>query len=159
MQREFDLNSLADLGLDTKESYHVYDFWSQRRLGAADPGRAVPLSFEPSSVRLLAIRKDTGTPQVLGTDRHFTQGAVELERVRWENISRTLSGTALGAPAMEWTMAVHIPAGFTWNQKDFRCRDYPGFSVATPAKETLEVRFRFGEADRVNWSLEFVKSA
>ncbi len=159
MQRDFDLNSLENLGLDSKESYHVFDFWTQQNLGTADPGRAMSLNSEPSSVRLLAIRKNTGIPQVIGTDRHFTQGAVELEGVRWESISRTLSGTALGAPAMEWTMVVHVPEGFTWDQRSRRYRDYAGFSVAAPAKGTLEVHFVFGEADRVDWSLEFVESA
>jgi hypothetical protein len=158
MKREFDLNWLADLGLDSKETHHVYDFWSQQPVGTTGPGCSVPLSFEPSSVRLLAIRRDTGTPQVIGTDRHFTQGAVELEGVRWESISRTLSGTALGALAMEWTLVVHVPDGFRWDQENARYRDYPGFSVAAPAKGTLEVRFRFDEAERVDWSLEFVRS-
>ena len=159
MEREFDLSSLADLGLDPRELYHVFDFWTQQLLGSAEPGRPVPFNSAPSSVRLLAIRKDTGAPQVVGPDRHFTQGAVELEGVHWEGISRTLSGTALGAPAMEWTMVVHVPDQFAWGQRNPRYRDYAGFSVATPAKGTLEVRFRFGEAERVDWSLEFVKSS
>lgn len=60
---------------------------------------------------------------------------------------------------MEWTMTVHVPAGFTWDQKGFRYRDYTGFSVASPARETLEVRFLFAESARVSWSLEFVKNA
>lgn len=71
------------------------------------------LKQEPTSVNLLAIHEKTGEPQVLGTDRHFTQGGIELTQVKWDNGTRVLAGTALGKPGMTWSLAIYAPEGFT----------------------------------------------
>ena len=68
---------LSRLRLDPGKSYLIYEFWSQRLLAAAN--QTVRLMLAPSSVSLLAIHEKRGVPQVLSTDRHYTQGALELE--------------------------------------------------------------------------------
>ncbi len=41
------------------------------------------MTIEPGSVTLLALHAATGAPQLLSTSRHVTQGAIEIEDVRW----------------------------------------------------------------------------
>ena len=77
--REF---KLSRLGLEPTSTYLVYDFWEQHLL--AETSDVLRLQFAPASVRLLAIRAQHGVPQVISTDRHYTQGAMELAQVQWD---------------------------------------------------------------------------
>ena len=83
--------NLARIGADPANTYLIYDFWEQRPLTEAR-GK-LQLQMEPSSVKLLGIRPQQNVPQVLGTDRHFTQGGLELENVHWDEGGLRLSGT------------------------------------------------------------------
>ena len=71
------LVSWTELGLDAKQPYHVYDFWSGSYLGAWESG--VIVDVPPADVRVLTIvpaQKDR--PVLLSTSRHITQGWVDL---------------------------------------------------------------------------------
>jgi hypothetical protein len=91
-------------------------------------------------------------PQVVGTDRHYTQGAIELTQVQWDSAQRTLSGIGLGAPGMHWTLSIYVPEGFTWQAKQ---RETPGMTVVSRADKLLRARLYFAETDRVAWSFTF----
>src|SRR5207245_9343699 len=97
---------------ESTPSYLAYDFWDQRLLPLSNG--TVRLRFPPASVRLLALRAQHDMPQVVGTDRHYTQGAVELAQVQWDAAQRTLSGIGLGAPGMHWTLPTSGSGGFPW---------------------------------------------
>ena len=104
---------------------------------------------------LAAIREKTSHPQVLGTDRHYTQGGVELEGVRWDDAARALSGAALGGRGTTWKMTVRVPPGHTWAEPDPRhYHDTPDYS-AIAAAGLLHVRFDFSRAERIAWTLRF----
>jgi hypothetical protein len=152
VRREF---ALSRLGLDPQKSYLVYTFWPQRLL--TDASRTVPLQFAPASVHLLAIHEKRGVPQVLSTDRHYTQGALELADVHWEAGPSTLSGVALGAPGLRWTLTIYVPAGFTWDAEQVMTRsgDYH-ITVHTETRHLLRIQFTFGHTDRVPWSVRFL---
>ena len=141
---------VSRLGLESTTPYLVYDFWEQRLLAA--PGGTVRLRFAPASVYLLAVHAQRGMPQVVGTDRHYTQGAVELTQVQWDSAQRTLSGIGLGAPGMHWTLSIYVPEGFTWQAKQ---RETPGMTVVSRADKLLRARLYFAETDRVAWSFTF----
>jgi len=149
--REFPLQRL---GLDPRKTYLIYEFWSQRLL--AEVNRAVSLAWEPSSVNLLAIHEKRGVPQVLGTDRHYTQGAVELEDVRWDAEARTLSGVGLGVPGTTWRLAIYTPEGYNWGSRKVEYfRDYGNFSLISYEENILRLALDFGETGRVSWSVNF----
>src|SRR5262249_30474464 len=68
---------------------------------------------------VIALREALGHPQLLGTNRHFTQGATDLEDESWDDAARTLTlrfhvdaGAATAIP-FEYRVRVHAPAGFT----------------------------------------------
>jgi hypothetical protein len=147
--------AVSRLGLDPQKSYLVYTFWPQRLL--AETSDRVPLQFAPASVHLLAIHEKRGVPQVLSTDRHYTQGALELEDVHWDAAQATLSGIALGAPGLNWTVTIYVPEDFTWDagQTIPRHEDY---TIAVRADEShlVRVQITFVGTDRVPWSVLFL---
>lgn len=141
---------LARLGLDPRKSYLVYEFWSQRLLG--NVSERIRLELPPASVHHLAIREKQGVPQVLSTDRHYTQGAVEFEEITWDAASKTLSGVALGKPGMTWMLTVYVPPQYQWLGKDAGASNLSDLSHEA---SLLRARVRFDTSDRTNWSLRF----
>jgi hypothetical protein len=143
---------LAQLELDPRKTYLAYEFWTQKFLG--EFRGKLDLHFEPAAVNLVGLREKTGAPQVLGTDRHITQGAVELEKVAWNAETKTLAGIALGAAGMEWRLMVFVPAGYAANPIP---ADRKGYSVVSNQDRVLCVRFDFAERERIDWALTFKK--
>ncbi len=144
-QRELEL---AGLGLDAKKTYLAFEFWTQKFLGEV-VGK-LPLHFVPAQVNLVALREMTDVPQILGTDRHYTQGAIELENVAWNNTA--LTGQALGAPGMKWRMSVHVPSGWI-----FDATSKNDHWTTSLDNNILRVQFDFGDASKVDWTLQFRK--
>jgi hypothetical protein len=69
----------ADLGLDPAQPYHVYDFWSGVYLGPWQGG--VFLDIPATDVRVLTIVPASHRPVLISTDRHITQGWVDLQEL------------------------------------------------------------------------------
>ena len=145
---------LSVLGLDGDTPYLVYEFWTQRLL--TDTHSHMALRFPPGSVHLLAVREKLGRPQVLSTDRHYTQGAVELTQVYWDAARSTLSGVGLGAPGMSWTLALYVPEGFRWDADRHQIMSSPpAVSVVSYTEHILQVQLHFSNTDRVPWAFTF----
>ncbi len=109
---------------ETTRSYTVtcdgdclaYEFWSETFLGRKSGTFSVDV--DPRRAKVLALRTPTGAPQLLGTNRHLTQGATDMGPLAWDAEGRTLSGTltgAVGTPTAPWEyhLAFYLPAGFT----------------------------------------------
>jgi hypothetical protein len=131
---------LSRLGLAAHTPYLVYDFWEQRLLAVTSD--SLRLHFAPSSVRLLALHEKRSVPQVVGTDRHYTQGAVELTQVRWDANQGILSGIGLGAPGLSWTLTIYVPEGFMWSPNQY---ETPDIAVVSYENNLLRARLHFAE--------------
>jgi len=70
------LVSWEELGLRPNQVYHVYDFWQGMYLGAWD--RGVFLVVPPADVRVITIVAEEPRPVLVSTNRHITQGWVDL---------------------------------------------------------------------------------
>jgi hypothetical protein len=66
-----------ELGLDPDSDYRLFEFWTSADCGTAR-GAFTVRDLPPHHTRLFAIRRHTGALQILGTDAHFTMGAVEI---------------------------------------------------------------------------------
>ncbi len=97
-----------ELGEPADRRFLGWEFWGGTFLGART-GR-LELSVPARSVRLVSLRPDRGRPQVLTTDRHLTQGGVELKDERWAG--RTLTATVRTVGGFPLTLRVALPAGF-----------------------------------------------
>ena len=82
--------TFAEIGLDPKADYLIYDYWNSRFLGRFKD--RFDLTVNAQSNALLAVHPDLNRPQFLSTDRHLTQGATCLEAMEWDDRKRVLTG-------------------------------------------------------------------
>lgn len=71
---------LAEAGLPPGE-YLAYEFWGEQYLGSLSDVLEVSLPGE--GCMMIALRRRTGRPQLVGTTRHILQGKVEIGGVDW----------------------------------------------------------------------------
>jgi hypothetical protein len=144
---------LSRLGLDCAQTYLAFDFWKQRLVGEVTNELGVTVA--PGSVTLLALHAATGAPQVLSTSRHVTQGAIEIEDVRWNEIERTLSGISTGPAHSAHDVFVYVPGDHPWTwEKPARFRDYAGYSLKLVDSNIVRVSVRFENETRVPWKID-----
>jgi hypothetical protein len=108
--------SFAALGLDASKDYLVFDFFGQKLLGTFREGCDVNL--EPHSNVLLAVHPDLGRPQLLSTDRHITQGGVELLEMAWNDASAELACTFAMVERDRFSAYFHVPSAFILDKAD-----------------------------------------
>ncbi len=118
-KRVFDLKALqvkeADYaGWDSwKGEYLAWDFWDQRFLGVFS--KKMKLRLGPSSCLVAALRRRTGAPQLLSTDRHITQGGDEIEDCKWSEKDGKLSGSfKRGVKGRSFSLFVYVPANYQY---------------------------------------------
>jgi hypothetical protein len=109
-QKGFDF---AELGLDPEAGYAVYEFWTGTSHGVRS-GR-FELEVPGHGTRLLAVHRATPHPQFLSSDRHITQGGVELKALAWDAASKTLAGTVVAVKGFPLTLRFRVPPGYTFD--------------------------------------------
>lgn len=133
--------SMHEFGLDSITKYLAYDFWNDKFLGVVE-GSVQTTALAEGACQVIGLRPLAGHPQVLGTDRHVLQGAVDLKDVKWDG--NTLSGKILLGPERPWTLKVHVPNGYKPVPK----------TGTTLDGEVLSIRFPMGEGWK-DWSISF----
>jgi hypothetical protein len=142
---------LRRLGLDPSKTYLAFDFWKQRFVGEVT--HELGAKVEPGSVTLLALHAATGAPQLLSTSRHVTQGAIEIEDVRWHETERSLHGVSAGPPGSAHDVFVYIPGHhpWTWQGPHIFVRDHETYSLKLIGSNVARVHVRFDNESRVQW--------
>lgn len=149
VEREWPLERLR---LDPGKTYVAYDFWNERLHGEVTG--ALRVRIPPASVALLSLRETREMPQVVSTDRHVLQGAIELEDVRWDERARTLEGVSLGPPGTAHNVAVYMPEPHPWVQGGpYLFRDFPSYTLKMMNDRILRVHVRFDGGARVPWAV------
>jgi hypothetical protein len=135
----------------------AFDFWGQRLVGEFD--REIKVRLAPESVMLLSIHQQTAVPCVISTDRHFTQGAVELADVRWDASSTILSGVSLGPISSAHSVTIYVPGQYSWKgvRPDY-FQESGGYSVRPASANLLIVRVRFDAGTATKWQVSFKKA-
>lgn len=82
---------LAALGLDD-HPYVGFDYWENAFLAPFSGTQTFTL--RPASCRVIALHRQLDRPQLIGTSRHVTQGAVDLVSVTWDAAANTLRGVS-----------------------------------------------------------------
>jgi len=104
----------AELGLDAAAEYAVDEFWTRTFQGARTGRFEMPVPGH--GVRLLAVHRALPRPQFLSSDRHITQGAVELTQLAWDAPAKTLSGSVKAVAGHPLTLRFRVPAGFAFSE-------------------------------------------
>ena len=101
---------LDRLQLNPGTRYHAFDIFEQRYLGCLDSQAAIgPVA--PHGARLVNLVPDSGRPQLVGTDLHIAQGAVEVAGETWDATRRQLRIKLSGLEARRGHLWVWIPDG------------------------------------------------
>lgn len=79
-----------DLGLSNSGPVHVFDFWNNEYIGAWEAGMCVDVA--PTSCRVLTLVPDSGRIQLVSTNRHITQGWVDLVALDFHPEDNSFSG-------------------------------------------------------------------
>ncbi|NOY07108.1 MAG: hypothetical protein GXO82_10860, partial [Chlorobi bacterium] len=81
--------TLEQLGLE-KSEYYVFDYWNQAYLGIVR--NKIDLTLPQSSCRVLSFVPVENGPRLISTNRHITQGWVDLKELNYDSTSLTFTG-------------------------------------------------------------------
>ena len=98
----------TEIGEPSEKTFVAWEFWNADYLGEKS-GR-VALAVPPRSVRLVALQPMAEHPQFLTSDRHVTQGGVELKGQSWYDGTLTAVVEAIGG--FQMTVRFSVPEGF-----------------------------------------------
>ena len=115
-----------EIGESAGRRFLAWEFWNGEWLGEKS-GR-LEIAVPPRSVRLVCLRPALDRPQVLTSDRHVTQGGVELEDESWNEKKLSVNVAAVGG--FRQTLRIAVPEGF-----DFDCATADSAAVS-PRIET-----------------------
>jgi hypothetical protein len=145
---------LKQLQLDPEKKYVVYDFWMERLVG--EVSHNIELRVLPESVTLLSFHEKKNIPQVISTDRHVLQGAVEINDIEWDETNKRLIGVSTGPVKTSHNVLVYIPEGIDWKQSSQTLyRDFENYSVKLKDQQLLKVHLDFKEGKVINWEIPF----
>jgi len=139
-----------DLGLDKAHEYFVFEFWSQRLLGAFS-GAFPPGEVDPKfNCQVFCIRERQAHPQILATSRHITGGGVDLVEVSWENDRLSGKSRVVGGDAYD--LVVSIPPGYVFDHAE--C---DGAAVLKTQQDgaILGVGLKSDQTREIAWTIHF----
>ena len=139
-----------DLGLDSKKSYLVFDFWNQKLEGIFKT--QVKALVPPHGARVFVIRALTDQPQLLATSRHIT-GAYSIQALTWNPSELILRGTSRVVQKDPYSLFIYVPSGITVSKVDVKAE---GLSYAMNSDRVLKVSF-YDNKTSINWSVKFKK--
>ncbi len=142
-----------ELGLPTNAEYLVYDFWNRAFRGAVRERFSVTLAGRSNA--LLAIHPALGRPQFLSTDRHITQGGVELESTTWDETDRTLSGTLRLVENHPTELVFFAPKGYTLTSA--QAEDGEAANGKMNPDGTIALILRRPTSGLAKWKLKFAR--
>ncbi|MBO8183848.1 MAG: NPCBM/NEW2 domain-containing protein [Archaeoglobus sp.] len=141
----------ASLGLDKNVRYHVFDFWSKEYLGAWDKGYFAHI--QPSSAVVLTLMKMEDYPQLISTDRHITQGWVDLMSLDFDKSNLEYKGESKVIKGDPYEMYFVYPLSKNYAVERVKAKgveveveNYQGWSV---------VRLKSSRTREVEWSVRF----
>ena len=102
---------LDALGLGESKEYLVHDFWMRQYLGKISQSLNL-LNIPPRAVKLLCFREEQDIPQLLATDMHYTQGAVEILSAGWDSHSQSYLLVCKPLRQAGGTCFIHVPEGY-----------------------------------------------
>jgi len=145
----------ADLGLLNDRPLHVFDFWNKEYLGAWEAG--MTLDVAPTSCRVLTVLPSTGQIQLISTNRHITQGWVDLMALSYDDTEKTYSGQSRVIKNDPYELRFAFPRGHNFAVKSVTARSKAGDLPVTVSNHQGwdTVKFHSGQTTEVAWEVRF----
>jgi hypothetical protein len=146
---------LQRLNLEAGKTYLCYDFWEEYLIGEIRD--TLEASIHPGGVRLLSLHEKRNLPQVVSTNRHIMQGAVELENAAFDTAGEILHGTSTGPVNSTHSVMIYIPESYDWSPVTGKLfDDFGSYSVKKVDHNMLRIDLRFSESERIEWKVPFI---
>lgn len=145
----------ADLGLPTNRPLHVFDFWNKEYLGAWEAGITVDVA--PTSCRVLTVLPSTGQIRLISTNRHITQGWVDLMEVNYNRTGKTYSGKSRVIKDDPYELRFVFPRNHNFAVKGVTARSGAKELPVTVANHQgwATVKIRSDQTTEVTWEVRF----
>ena len=101
----------AELGLPADTRAVAREFWTGEFHD--DLTGRLETTVPPRAVRLFALHAKSDHPWFLSSDRHLTQGAVDLDALAWDNSNGVLTGKASVVGGHPTALRFYLPEGFS----------------------------------------------
>ncbi len=148
----------SDLGLPSDRSLHVFDFWNKDYLGSWEAGMS--LDVAPMSCRVLTVLPSNGRIQLISTNRHITQGWVDLEELKNDGADRIYSGRSHVIKNDPYELRFVFPRGRNFAIKSVTAKT-GAVNLATSITNHqgwAAVKIRSGRTTDVIWQVQFETS-
>jgi hypothetical protein len=148
--REIDFTEM--LGLHPGARYIAFDFWDQRLMGIFRDRMSIEVG--PHDTRVILLHPLLNRPQLIGNSRHIS-GAYSILDMGWSARDRQLRGVSEGVPGKDYILSIHLPEKMTVARVKATAKGGGEIAARQDLKgNLLKVSFQ-GQAEPVNWQVEF----
>ena len=128
----------------------MYDFWNDDFKGVFRGSFDCGKPAEHDTL-VFAVREVREHPWIVSTNRHLTQGAVDLQDVAWDASKQTLAGVSKVVAGDAYAVTVHVPDGYKAAEAEV-----DGHAVDVSALDKgARLKFTPGKTAVVRWSVRF----
>jgi len=138
------------LGLPEKDTCLAYDYWGDEFLGEFT--REMRVTLKPSSCRVIALHVKQSMPQIISTDRHITQGGIDLEDVAWVPKESTLQGLSTNLAGVSYTLTLYHTPGY----KFAVCQSAVPCTSWQVSPSIYKFRFKINNQPELHWRVKFI---
>lgn len=144
-----------ELGIPDRGPVHVFDFWNKEYLGAWEAGMAVDVS--PTSCRVLTLMPASEQIQLVSTNRHITQGWVDLVSLSPGQAADSFTGKSKILKSDPYELHFAFPRGKNFAVKTAAARSAGGtLPVKTYSHQGwATVRIESPSTTEVSWDVVF----
>lgn len=135
------------LGLPRGE-YLWLDTASGEFLTGEGSDHTITLDIAPATCRVLSVWPQLDRPQFIGSTRHITQGALDVQAVKWSARACTLSGISEVVGGDSCAIKIHVPKGYA-------ARTMEGVEIRG---EMAILTIQRQSNETVKWSVRFDKT-
>jgi len=149
----------SDLGLPSDKPLHVFDFWNKDYLGAWEAG--ITLDVAPTDCRVLTVLPSNGKIQLISTNRHITQGWVDLAELKYDDAAKAYSGKSHVIKNDPYELQFVFPRDRNFEVKSVTARAGAAGLPATFANHQgwATVKIRSSQTADVMWRVQFEPAA
>jgi hypothetical protein len=144
--------SLRRLGLDVSIPYLIYDFWADHFLG--EHRASLTTLVKLAGCRVLAFHPSLGHPQLVSTNRHVTQGGIELKDLRWDDVACELKGKSELVAEDDYCTTLHVPRDYTFLEVSADCAE---FRADARSPHLVRLWFKHPRDKTISWQAKFNK--
>jgi hypothetical protein len=143
---------MARLDLDGGAQYIGFDFWGNKYIGPF--GGNVVQVIPPQGTRIIAVRKLSGNPMVVSTNRHVADPIYSVEKEAWGGTALSGTSKVVGGDDYELRIYAAKTGGGSWTAGT---PTVDGGATASVSQTGDQVRVTIKAAANrsVNWSIPF----